>query len=60
MTKRCILLCRHVKMEALHDGEGNGHPHRPPTLAVHMDRREVAECLPSEMIHLPTIVPYKH
>ena len=28
-------------MEALHFGEGNGHPHRPLTLAVHTDTREV-------------------
>jgi len=27
-------------MEALHFGEGNDHPHKPPTLAVHTDARE--------------------
>jgi hypothetical protein len=30
-------------MEALHFGKGNDHPHRPPTLAVHTDTREVVE-----------------
>jgi hypothetical protein len=30
-------------MEALHFGKGNGHPNRPPTLAVHTNIREVAE-----------------
>ena len=30
-------------MEALHFREGNGHPHRPPTLAIHTDAREVVE-----------------
>ena len=30
-------------MEALHFGEGNNHPHRPPAPAVHTDTREVAE-----------------
>jgi len=30
-------------MEELHFGKGNGHPHRPPTPAVHTDTREVAE-----------------
>lgn len=30
-------------MEALHFGEGNGHPHKPSTLAVHIDTREVVE-----------------
>ena len=30
-------------MEELHFGEGNSHPHRPPTPAVHIDPREIAE-----------------
>jgi len=30
-------------MEALHFGEGNGHPHKPPTPPVHTDAREVAK-----------------
>jgi hypothetical protein len=30
-------------MEALHFWKGNDHPHRPPTLAVHTDTREVVE-----------------
>jgi len=30
-------------METLHFGEGNSHPHRPPTPAVHTDPREIAE-----------------
>jgi len=30
-------------MEALHFGEGNGHPHRPPTPTIHTDARKVAE-----------------
>jgi hypothetical protein len=33
-------------MEALNFGKGNGHPHRPPTPAVHTDTREVAEQYP--------------
>ena len=47
-------------MESLHSREGNGHPHRPLTLAVHIDIREVAEWLPSEMVHLLTTVPSEH
>jgi hypothetical protein len=43
MTKKCIPLCRLATMEALHFGEGNDHPHRPPTPIVHTDTREVAE-----------------
>jgi len=30
-------------MEALNLGERNCHPHRPPTLAVHTEPREIAE-----------------
>ena len=47
-------------MEALHSGEGNGHPHRSSTPAVHIDTREVAEGSPSEMVHIPTTVPFEH
>ena len=36
-------------MEALHFGEGNGHPHRPMAPAVHTDAREVAKWSPSEV-----------
>lgn len=38
-------------MEALHSGEGNSHPHRPPTSTVHADIREVTELSPLEMVH---------
>ncbi|MCY6525152.1 hypothetical protein, partial [Actinobacillus pleuropneumoniae] len=48
------------KMEALHFGEGNGYPHKPPTPTVHTDKREVAERLASEMVHICAIVPFKH
>ena len=30
-------------MEELNSGEGNGYPHRPPAIIVHIDTREVAE-----------------
>ena len=43
-------------MEALHFGEGNEHPHRPPTLAVHADIREVTEWSPSEVVHISIAV----
>ena len=35
-------------MEALHFGEGNDHPHRPPTLVVHANTREVTERSPQK------------
>ena len=47
-------------MEALHIGEGNGHPHRSSTPKIHTDTREVAELSPSEMVHIPAIVPFEH
>ena len=47
-------------MEALRFGEGNSHPHRPPTPSVHTDRREVAERSPSEVVHISTIVSFEH
>ena len=47
-------------MEALHSGEGNGHPHRPPTSVVYTDTREVAERSPSEMAHIPATVSFEH
>lgn len=46
-------------MGALHFGEGNGHPHIPPTPAVHTDAREVAESSPSELVHIPATVPFE-
>jgi hypothetical protein len=47
-------------MEALHFGKGNDHPHRPLTPAVHTDIREVAERLPSEVVHIPATVSFEH
>ena len=47
-------------MEALHYGKGNGHPHRPPTPAVHTNTREVAKRLPLEMVHIHATVPFEH
>ena len=47
-------------MEALHFGEGNDHPHRPPTPVVHADIREVTERSPSEVVHISTIVSFEH
>ena len=40
-------------MEALHFGKGNRHPHKPPTPAVHTDKRELIERSPSEVVHIP-------
>jgi len=47
-------------LEALHYGEGNDHPHRPPTSTVHIDTKEVIEQSPSEIVHLFAIVPFEH
>jgi hypothetical protein len=47
-------------MEALHFGKGNGHPHGPSTPIVHKDTREVAERLPSEVVHIPATVSFEH
>ena len=47
-------------MEALHFGEGDNHPHRPPTPIVHTDTREVAELLPLEVVHIPTTISFEH
>lgn len=47
-------------MEALHYREGNDHPHRPLTHAVHIDTRAVAERSPLEMVHIPTTIPSEH
>ena len=47
-------------MEALHSGEGNSHPHRPPTPAVHTDTREVAERFPSEVVHISATISFEH
>ena len=43
-------------MEALNFGEGNDHPHRPSTPAVHIDIREVTERSPSEVVTCPNFV----
>ena len=47
-------------MEALHFWEGDNHPHRPSTPAVHIDIREVAEQLPSEVVHISATVSFEH
>jgi hypothetical protein len=47
-------------MEALHFGKGNGHPHRPLTLVVHIDIKEFVERSPSEVVHIPAIVSFEH
>jgi hypothetical protein len=47
-------------MEELHFGKGYGHPHRPPTLAVHIDTREVAERSPSKVVHISAKVSFEH
>lgn len=47
-------------MEELNSGEGNGHPHKPPTSTVHTDTKEVAEQFPLEMVHLFAAVPFEH
>jgi hypothetical protein len=47
-------------MEALHFGEGNDHPHRPQTLAVHTDTREVAKRSPSEVVHIFAAFSFEH
>ena len=47
-------------MEALHFGEGNNHPHRPPTPAVHADTREVTERSPLEVVHISTAVSFEY
>jgi hypothetical protein len=47
-------------MEELHFGEGNYHPHRPPTPAFHTDIREVAEKFPLELVHIFATVSFEH
>ena len=47
-------------MEAVHFGEGNNHPYRSLAPAVHINTREVAEWLPSEVVHIPTVVSFEH
>ena len=46
-------------MKALHYGEGNVHPHRPPTFAVHTYIREFVEQFPSEMVHILATIPFE-
>ena len=47
-------------MEALHFGEGNNHPHRPLTPAVHTDKREVTEESPPEVVHISTTISFEY
>jgi len=47
-------------MKALRYGEGNDHPHRPLIPAVHTYTRKVAELSKSEMVHIPTTIPFEH
>ena len=47
-------------MEALHFGEGNDHPHRPPTRTVHAGTREVTERSPLEFVHIYTKISFEH
>ena len=47
-------------MEALNFGEGNDHPHRPPTPTACTDTREVTEQLPSKVVHISTTASFEH
>ena len=47
-------------MKELHFGKGNNHPHRPPTVVVHTDKREVVERFPSEVVHISTTVSFEN
>ena len=47
-------------MEELHFGEGNDHPHRPLTPAIHTETREVAERSPSEVVHTSPTLSFEH
>ena len=47
-------------MEALHFGEGDSHPHKPPAPAVHIEAREVAKLLPSEVVHILATIPFEY
>ena len=47
-------------MEALHFGEGDNHPHRPPTPTIHIETREVAERLPLEFFHISATISFEH
>ena len=47
-------------MEALHFGEGNDHPHKPPTPAVHTDTREIIDQYSLEVVHISTTVSFEH
>ena len=56
-----VLHCASLStMEALHFGEGNNHPQRPPTPSVHTDIREVTERSPSEAVHISATVSFEH
>jgi hypothetical protein len=47
-------------VEALHFGEGNDHPRKPLTPAVHTDIKEVVERSPSEVVHITATVSFEH
>ena len=47
-------------MEELHFGEGDNHPHRLLTPAVHTDIGEIPERLPSEVGHIFATISFEH
>ena len=47
-------------METLHYEEENDHQHRPLTLVVHTNTREVAELSPSEVVHIYATLSFEH
>ena len=47
-------------MEALHFGEGDNHPHKTLTPAVHIDTREVVERSPSKVVHISAKISFEH
>jgi hypothetical protein len=47
-------------METLHSRKGDNHPHLSQASIVHTDIGEIVERPPSEVVHLPAIVPSQH
>jgi hypothetical protein len=60
MTKNVFHCTILFSMETLHYGKRDDHTHLSQASVVHIDTGRIVERPPSEVVHLPVVVPSQH